>query len=209
LNKPLVTIASQQCTEGYCRHKRSKSYVKDGEGTEATLRRVIKEENKLTLMILHLENHKKKLEKTLKSIENDSDFINEVVVVTNNFKTRQLRGLVKKLSSLKIRWTLSNMKIDYEVNPFEFAHNAADQVKNHWFLPVNSGELVDHTKMLELSSLIGHTNDNYVAFYFSLEDPLKVVANKFAFKEMEGHIGEPWFDKVKRFDNWKDVCRQI
>lgn len=200
IGKPIFTDeAGSICTKGFCRHKRL-----NGKIEEITL-----EENKISLIILSKDNNIDDINKTIVSVLDYADFIKQIIVVLNNAEKNKQIETMEALIKHNVLWNLENSLLDKDTYIFNLIDIGSKSVVNSWFLPIVAGDSLKHSEIECIKKYFQDTMDNFLCIIFDKNDPLKVVLNKFAFKDLFGNIGEPCFDKIKRFNDWESVCKQI
>ncbi len=214
LNKP-VTIEKVQTTNGYCGQKRISAWLKKFEDQdvfvpEQTLETIAEENAKLSVIIVMLNDDIKGLRKTLDSLVNDTSLIKKVCVATQNSDKVLDEEILIILSEYKQwAWHLENIKYENPLTRLGISNYMSNIVKNTWIFSIENGDTV-HPKDIEfVYESILNKNKSYLGFYYDESDSFKTFVNKDAFWSMSGHQEEPWLDKIKQFENWKEVCPKI
>lgn len=224
LGKDIFYEAGYQRTEGLCGHKRTNVWIDslkvDKNFNPDTDAFQYSNGEYITLsLLINLPNVSRykgdktdSVSKIVDKINNDNKFIKQVV-----FSTYQDRNKYKKNSLELAKYLKDNCRfpwtIDIHFEKYSGAYERVDRssrfIKTNWFMTLGNINLLKSEAIKKIHEILSDRSKNPVCFYFNENDSFNIVAPKYAFEEMEGHRSIPWFEKIKTFNNWKDVCYQI
>jgi len=212
-----------QVVKGFCKRKRNETWAKnngfDDIETPNVLTNVIKtidkkravnlisqEEDKYSVLISVLDKNKEKFDKTLFDIYNVHPLASEIIVGVLKPNEDFIKHILDSLSGGSIKFKVEAV-IDSELDTDEKIHNYLSKfVNSHWFLQLNSGDSIDPKLLTEICSNIHFDRGNYLLFFLNDD---KYIINKFVFNELGGHGTKNVIEKIKTFDDWKEVCSKI
>lgn len=203
LLKKTTMVADGQYTLGFCRQKRNNNWVRNVNLTSLSnqVRKIQDEEGEVDIVIIGHNIDGVKI--TARSI-NKKRF---VIVVLFDERESDVANLANYLNDLGLKWTIRNVKEAILVENVPYV--ALNDLKHNWFYTVHSGNLVDDDTLYFIKETLKGLDDNTVCFYHKEDDPIQIIVNKFAFNELDGNFDKMWFEKVKEFSNWKEVCKPI
>ena len=209
-------VNHQQYVKGMCGHRRSKEWYNkllqnDPDfSIDKSESYVVGEHVTLSIIVLSLNAEMDKITDTLDSIPNEAEVARQIIVVVQNASNSEERAILSRLYKKNCCvWTLDNIKRDDEISSLSAINYASRLVKNLWFLSMNAGDILGLEPILDFYKDITYEKNNYIGFYFDENDPIHVISHTGAFEIMEGHTEQPWLEKVKTFENWRDVCKKI
>ncbi len=208
LDKPVFILLKDQFTEGYCRHKRMEKWLESNDANDllSLKESVKKEESAVSVIVLAFNSDPSFLKDTVDSILNNASFMSHIIVVTK-CEGDELKEKMEIVNNSGIQWSLDNLKENAPSN-LELVNYIFRLVKNNWFYVVEDGDIITGGVADDIYDELC-SESNIAAIYREDNDPLKLLINKHAFAQLGGNDKTPWFDKIKTFDNWKEVCRQI
>jgi hypothetical protein len=204
LTKDTFIKNKKQYTYGFCRHKRNIKWLEQGNQKKLNdiIRSIDDEEIAISTIVISIDNDINKILYTVDKLS-QNELVKQIIIVL--YKSKETESLIIGLKNIKIPWSITNILGEDKPDALQAVDHTSPEVKHHWFFPLQAGdEILPHEKLYIYHSL--KSNTNIVAAYVDINDPIKVLTNKFAFIEMEGHYHQPWLEKVRQFDNWENVC---
>jgi hypothetical protein len=212
LNKSVRMDGRIQYTDGYCRHKRNANW-KPKEHLDL-ISGIQSEESLIGVIILSLDNNIEKIKETIINLRQCSNgLIREIVVATKLAPIETIKTLIKVLTAMlkeaNIIWSINDAKSEEEVHYGSVIDECSRFIKSNWFMSIRAGDKILPSNTKYIKYIMSIKTDNFLAFYFNETDNIKVLTSKNAFLELKGNMLEPWFEKVKSFNNWKEICHMI
>ncbi len=215
LDKPVfledVDGVDFQFTHGFCRHKRGPNWARKNANESTTHKELLGlidwEENILACIILF--RSMEGFERTLESILEHKMYISQVIVSINDADSDTLKAIMYKLEDSKLQWTIDSINEKEDIDDLMLVNYASRVVKPNWFMVAVSGDLISENAINTIASMMDLKQANFVGFYFHDEDNIRIVTNKFVFRQLAGNVEKPWLEKVKGHENWENVCLQL
>lgn len=107
-----------------------------------------------------------------------------------------------------IPWTLDSL-MEEPVGLKEQLDYSSRLVKTYWTATLDPTKRLNKTTIDVISEILNDSQKNPVSFYFNEQDNVNLVYPTSAFQQMQGNDETWWFEKIKTFDNWKDVSHKI
>jgi hypothetical protein len=216
LGKEVFIENTRQFTRGFCGHRRDRKWlerllVSDPDFSESKMFDYAQGEHlTLSILISCLDANLDDLDKTLDSIQTNLHCFRQIVVTTQNVPYDVQAQIGEKIKNkCHIGWATDNIKRDDFITDLIAINYSSKFISNLWFLSIRAGDTIGENTIKEFYDNIVPVRNNLIGFYFDENDPVKNIAHTGAFKIMEGHLEQPWLEKVKQFENWKDVCKKI
>lgn len=200
-----------QFTMGFCQHKRtqkwSEKYV--DLSYDEKLEVIEKEEKLLTIIIKSTDNNLKKVYKTMANLAESVIDETSVLVIFNKLDITKINELVEKFADFKgLKWQIENYTIEDDNYSSPLILDVTLRlVETSWFMYLEAGDKIKPGTIGMLRANVGSPNNSYVCYYFENDD--KIITTKEAFLHMDGNYDGLWFEKVKEFENWKEICKCI
>lgn len=200
-----------QITMGFCQQKRTEKWAKKYEHLSAEEWKGVieKEERLLTVIIKSKDNNLKMVHKTLASLEAAVIDDTSVLLIFNNLPITEIKDLSAKLGQYKgLKWQIENYCVEGEhfASPM-ILDISLRLIGTSWFMYLEAGNRVKSGTFGMLRHNVASPDNSYVCYYFDNHSGL--VTTKEAFLKLDGNLEEAWFDKIKQFDNWKEICKCI
>jgi len=207
-----------QYLEGFCRYKRSEKWLNQlfpkGSHGEAgqQIDKINQENNKLSVVIIHLNNTIEQLEKTIKSLL-CHDIIKEVVVISKEETDDGQKEILSRFYDKGWHWQYQNLQKLEDIDNLddcgqttwrfmiEFGIKLA---KNHWLVLLNSGVEINQNDPSTLLNQLNYIDNSYVGFWDSCGQKQLFFSNDI-YKAMKGDEELPWLEKLSQFSNGKEV----
>lgn len=193
---------------GLCRHKRNQEWL-DKDSNYTPSYRIGVEESKITVIIIATDNDAAKTNFTLNYLDNP--LIDEVIILTKNTTKEYCDSIQEQLKKTN-KWQIDNLQIsddEFVFKPDILIDYSSRLISNHWFIPLINGDMIDNRLVDQFYHYSKDINNNFVALLIDENDPIHMLINKYAFIELSGNAEKHWIDKLKQFDNWRDICLTI
>ena len=202
---------NEKWMKGYCHDKRSKKWLElnNNNITQATKEMLYNNNDDVTVVIIFDESTVESLHNTIESLLNlDKINFNHFVIVVKQSSRRVLKQIIQLVPKMILnkKWSVEQF-IDAQEIPVDYylMDWCKRHVKTTWFLTLFSGDTISYKQ--DYVDIFQH--DNSVAYYFDEHDPIRIFFHKQVFHELEGNAEQPCIDKIKSFDNWREVCHQV
>lgn len=198
--------------DGFCNYRRSWEWARrknldtTPDITAKTLK-IYEEESVLTLVILCLDNNIKKLKQTLETVKKLL-YINNILVITNNLKKHK-KKFIKTLIKYNITWILDDFRLDEKISKLDIITNSLLKLKTSWFFCIEAGDTPSQDTITKISNSARDKNDNTVLYYVDEFDVFRIGTHQYIFENLSGNVEIPFFDKIKSFSNWKELCQKL
>ncbi len=207
LNKSVFILDDNQFVDGYCRHKRTSKWVtKNKSSSEKELiDNILLEESVISAVILSFDNDVHKFQKTLDNLSNNKNLVKQLVVVTKP-KDDTLQAKMELIDKSGLVWSVDSLT-EEPPNDLEVVNYAFRLIKHNWFYVLRDGDAISDEEYQRIKDILSDLSNNTVAMFNYESDNVKLFVNKYAFAQMGGNNYEPWLQKIKNFENWKNVCK--
>jgi hypothetical protein len=209
IGKPVLLEEKRQITYGLCGHRRTSDWATKlvtsdlAYSPERSFEYADAENRTLSVMVVAQTPDADDLFKTLSSIHDDTGILKEVICVTNSAQPDQSKAMIKLLSDSEWNWKFENLQNWEEFNKEFVVDYSSRRVGSTWFLPIHSGNTLSAKTIETIYDTLVDVRSNPIAF---IMNDFSVVTPIYAFEAMGGNTEKPWIEKVKEFDNWKEVC---
>lgn len=214
LGKDTYFEEGRQFTGGFCNHKVTVEQARSASRDFVELAKTVDiDTSKLSIIILNLDNNLRNLLASVRSIkEANNRFVCQVILVCRQAGPSYMRKAFKMINALKVPWNINNLtpEPNEELDDILVSDFASQEVKCTWFTVLKAGERISQSHINQVYAQLSLGNvKNYMAFYVDEESINGLYVNTIAYNVMDGHVGGTWMNKVKEFDNWKKVCKQL
>ncbi len=147
--------------------------------------------------------------KILQSLNENCFYLKEVIISTYQKNKDDINDIVDIVKEhCKVPYTFDFFLIRPQNIPMQM-EKSSRLVKTNWFLTLGLGHKLKPKSIQAFEKIICDRTNNPIAFYFKEKNCHNIIAPIYAFRQMEGNSEMPWFEKVKTFDNWKEICWKI
>jgi hypothetical protein len=186
----------EQLIDGYCRIKRTKP---------KTLNEINVHESSLTVVVIAMDDDTIGLFDTIRSLR--SSTVKTISILTTSKDTSFLNDIKDYIMRMKKGWHIEIF--NERVDDLSAIDSIAESIKTNWFYTIYAGDIITDEQAITIQAFLSDIHNNALCMYHNEEDNIRLVVNKFAFIEIFGNSEEPWFTKVRSFDNWREFCRKI
>jgi hypothetical protein len=140
---------------------------------------------------------------------NNHPLVKHIIVSTHQKDTKNFNVIADFLeTSCNIPWTLDSL-LEEPIGLKEQLDHSARLVKTYWTATLDTKKRLGRYTLDNVEKILDDVTQNPVGFYFEESNSVNLIYPTYSFEKMDGNNEMWWFDKVKTFDNWKDVCHQI
>jgi hypothetical protein len=198
-----------QCINGFCRHKRgykwlSKQFPTNIVPSSNEIKKVIDHEEQRISAIILL--------KSTDEIENvinhllKNKIVKQIILACKQTTQEEILKIATFLSQCKIEWTIDNVVDENLVEDKDAIGYASRLLKNNWFVTIQNDELFD-PQLFNLASKQFSKNNNIMCIKHD-KCPF-VLINRFCFYDLSGNNDGLFIDKIKKFENYNNICKII
>lgn len=206
-NKDIYQYDKLHHTDGLCFIKRSNKWMKDKLFLDSNeLSEVILQETKdgFAACISIVNYNKEDLVNTLESIKNTEKFSYLVLGIFSNEK-KDIVETMELVQLYNIPWRVEHIQNKEINNHDSICHYLCGNLQHFWFLDIESGQTLDKVKFLQAYDTIVDLGNKNPVFYI---DNLLLMSTH-VFQTLDGNIGINIKEKLKEFDNEKELCIHI